>query len=155
MALDANLASQLKAYLENLREPVELVASLDGGAKSAELDELLVEIEGMSGKISRRLAEDAEVVCVGVELLVPGEDLEVAVHVHEHEEDEVQTRDGHHDLETDGRPSRTPLRCQSRCSHERSLPCSASRIRMVRASSLGRTEGISLPPRTAENRTSA
>ena len=60
MALDPNLATQLKTYLENLREPIELVASLDDGAKSAELDELLLEIEGMSEKITRRLAEDTE-----------------------------------------------------------------------------------------------
>ena len=60
MALDPNLATQLKAYLENLREPIELVATLDDGAKSVELDELLVEIEGMSDKITRRAAEGAE-----------------------------------------------------------------------------------------------
>lgn len=60
MALDPNLATQLKAYLENLREPIELVATLDDGAKSTELDELLVEIEGMSDKITRRVAEGAE-----------------------------------------------------------------------------------------------
>lgn len=60
MALDPNLATQLKAYLENLREPIELVASLDDGAKSAELDALLVEIEGMSGQITRRVAEGGE-----------------------------------------------------------------------------------------------
>ena len=60
MALDPNLATQLKAYLENLREPIELVATLDDGAKAVELDELLVEIEGMSDKITRRVAEGAE-----------------------------------------------------------------------------------------------
>ena len=57
MALDPNLASQLTAYLENLREPIELVATLDDGAKSRELDELLAEIEGMSAKITRRAAK--------------------------------------------------------------------------------------------------
>lgn len=60
MALDPNLATQLKAYLENLREPIELVATLDDGPKSVELDELLVEIDGMSDKITRRAAEGAE-----------------------------------------------------------------------------------------------
>lgn len=60
MALDPNLATQLKAYLENLREPIELVATLDDGAKSTELDELLVEIEGMSELITRRVADGAE-----------------------------------------------------------------------------------------------
>ena len=56
MALDPNLATQLKAYLENLREPIELVATLDDGAKSTELDELLVEIEGMSAQITAACA---------------------------------------------------------------------------------------------------
>ena len=60
MALDPNLASQLTAYLENLREPIELVATLDDGDKSRELDELLAEIEGMSAKITRRTTEGAE-----------------------------------------------------------------------------------------------
>ena len=60
MALDPNLASQLTAYLENLREPIELVATLDDGAKSRELDELLAEIEGMSAKITRRATEGVE-----------------------------------------------------------------------------------------------
>ncbi|WP_435200983.1 alkyl hydroperoxide reductase subunit F [Janibacter sp. GS2] len=60
MALDPNLATQLTAYLENLREPIELVATLDDGAKSTELDELLVEIEGMSEMITRRVAEGDE-----------------------------------------------------------------------------------------------
>lgn len=60
MALDPNLATQLKAYLENLREPIELVATLDEGPKSAELDELLVEIAGMSDKITHRRAEGDE-----------------------------------------------------------------------------------------------
>ena len=60
MALDPNLATQLKAYLENLREPIELVATLDDGAKSTELDDLLVEIEGMSDSITRRVAEGDE-----------------------------------------------------------------------------------------------
>ncbi len=60
MALDTNLAAQLTAYLENLREPIELVATLDDSAKAKELDELLREIEGMSEKITRRVAEGDE-----------------------------------------------------------------------------------------------
>jgi len=32
--LDAGLKAQLKGYLENVTQPVELVASLDDGAKS-------------------------------------------------------------------------------------------------------------------------
>ncbi|WP_111497879.1 alkyl hydroperoxide reductase subunit F [Marinobacter bohaiensis] len=52
--LDANLKDQLKAYMENLREPIELVPSLDDSAKSKELKELLEEIEALSDKISLR-----------------------------------------------------------------------------------------------------
>ena len=49
--LDANLKSQLKAYLVNITQPIELVASLDEGAKSRELRTLLEEIAGLSDKI--------------------------------------------------------------------------------------------------------
>jgi len=50
--LDATLKAQLKAYLENIRQPVELVASLDEGPKSKELLELLNEIAEASDKVS-------------------------------------------------------------------------------------------------------
>ena len=36
--LDQNLKTQLAAYLEKLRVPIELVASLDDGEKSRELE---------------------------------------------------------------------------------------------------------------------
>ena len=49
--LDDNLKAQLRAYLENIRQPVELVASLDDGAKSKELLELLEEIAAASDKV--------------------------------------------------------------------------------------------------------
>jgi alkyl hydroperoxide reductase subunit F len=49
--LDANLKQQLKAYLGNITQPIELVASLDTGAKSVELKELLEEIAGLSDKV--------------------------------------------------------------------------------------------------------
>ena len=39
--LDADLRNQLKAYLEKVTQPFELVASLDGGDKSRELETLL------------------------------------------------------------------------------------------------------------------
>lgn len=35
--LDTNMKTQLKAYLEKLTKPVELIATLDDGAKSAEI----------------------------------------------------------------------------------------------------------------------
>ena len=50
--LDTNLRDQLSSYLTNVRQPIELIASLDGGAKSAELRELLSEIATLSDKVS-------------------------------------------------------------------------------------------------------
>ncbi|MFP5393854.1 MAG: alkyl hydroperoxide reductase subunit F, partial [Gammaproteobacteria bacterium] len=50
--LDATLKSQLQAYLQNLRAPIRLIASLDDSAKSAELRELLLEIATLSDKVS-------------------------------------------------------------------------------------------------------
>jgi len=56
--LDANLTAQLSTYLENLTRPIELVASLDDGPKSAELSELLDEIAALSDRITVRRADD-------------------------------------------------------------------------------------------------
>ncbi|WP_269631414.1 alkyl hydroperoxide reductase subunit F [Pelomonas sp. BJYL3] len=53
--LDAALKEQLKAYLERVREPFEIVASLDDSATAAEMKELLQEIDGMCDKIQLRL----------------------------------------------------------------------------------------------------
>ncbi|MBY0454557.1 MAG: alkyl hydroperoxide reductase subunit F [Burkholderiaceae bacterium] len=50
--LDHNLTAQLKAYLERLTRPVELVASLDDSQGSHELRELLHEIEALNDKIT-------------------------------------------------------------------------------------------------------
>ncbi|GAB7534115.1 alkyl hydroperoxide reductase subunit F [Burkholderia sp. 3C] len=50
--LDANLKTQLKSYLEKLTRPIELVASLDDGAKSQELLALLNEIGELSARVS-------------------------------------------------------------------------------------------------------
>jgi alkyl hydroperoxide reductase subunit F len=49
--LDANLTQQLKAYLVNIREPIELVASTGDDAKSREMEALLNEIAALSDKI--------------------------------------------------------------------------------------------------------
>ncbi len=56
--LDANLKAQLKAYLERVTQPIELIASLDDGAKSRELAELLEEIAGLSDKITYARRDD-------------------------------------------------------------------------------------------------
>jgi len=50
--LDEGLKSQLNAYLANLRQPIELVASLDDSAKSREMLELLEDVAGASDKVT-------------------------------------------------------------------------------------------------------
>jgi alkyl hydroperoxide reductase subunit F len=50
--LDAQLSSQLQGYLQNLRQPIRLIASLDDSAKAQELRELLVEIAALSDKVT-------------------------------------------------------------------------------------------------------
>jgi len=49
--LDTNLKTQLKAYLEKVTQPFEIVASLDDGEKSREMLSLLQDIAGLSDKI--------------------------------------------------------------------------------------------------------
>jgi len=52
--LDANLAAQLQTHLEKVTHPVELVASLDDGAKSTELWGLLEQIASLSPSLTAR-----------------------------------------------------------------------------------------------------
>ncbi|HCT40956.1 MAG TPA: alkyl hydroperoxide reductase subunit F [Moraxellaceae bacterium] len=52
--LDDNLKTQLKAYLERLVNPIELVAAVDDSAASAEMMALLNDIVAQSDKISLR-----------------------------------------------------------------------------------------------------
>ncbi|MGM0952705.1 MAG: alkyl hydroperoxide reductase subunit F [Pseudomonadota bacterium] len=59
--LDANIKQQLKAYMEKLQQPIELVAAYDDSAKSQELKELLEELEPMSSKIALRTENDQRV----------------------------------------------------------------------------------------------
>ncbi|MGQ5702136.1 alkyl hydroperoxide reductase subunit F [Sandaracinobacteroides sp. A072] len=56
--LDSNLKAQLKAYLEKITMPIELVSSLDDGPKSAELAGLLGQIAELSDKVSHVRADD-------------------------------------------------------------------------------------------------
>jgi len=49
--LDANLKTQLKAYLEKVSRPIEIVASLDDSAKSQELIALLNDIATLSERV--------------------------------------------------------------------------------------------------------
>jgi len=57
--LDANIKTQLKAYLEKLQTPIELVASLDDSAAAQEMRGLLVDIAELSPKVSLRENGDA------------------------------------------------------------------------------------------------
>src|SRR3954471_13810420 len=57
--LDANLTQQLKTYLVNIKQPVELVASLGDDAKSGELERLLNDIAALSDDISVIRKDDA------------------------------------------------------------------------------------------------
>jgi alkyl hydroperoxide reductase subunit F len=50
--LDTHMLAQLQTYLQNLRAPIRLIASLDGSDKSAEMRELLTEIAALSDKVS-------------------------------------------------------------------------------------------------------
>ncbi|MHC8306126.1 alkyl hydroperoxide reductase subunit F [Pseudomonas sp. PB3P13] len=50
--LDANLKAQLKSYLERVTQPIEIVASLDDGAKSREMLELLKDVASLSTHIT-------------------------------------------------------------------------------------------------------
>ena len=52
--LDATLKTQLQGYLQNLRAPIELIATLDASDKSAELRALLAEIASLSDKVRLR-----------------------------------------------------------------------------------------------------
>ena len=50
--LDANIKTQLKAYLEKVTQPIEIVASLDAGDKSREMQGLLRDLAELSDKIT-------------------------------------------------------------------------------------------------------
>jgi len=59
MALEAGIKTQLQTYLAMLREPIELVASLDDSSSAQEMHELLEEITTMSDKITLTNGDDA------------------------------------------------------------------------------------------------
>ena len=56
--LDAAIKSQLQSYMANIKQPIELVPSLDDSAKGVELRQLLEEIAGLSDLVT--LAPDAD-----------------------------------------------------------------------------------------------
>ena len=59
MALDTQIKTQLQTYLQMLKEPVELVASLDDSTGAKEMLALLEELAGLSDKISLSFDEHA------------------------------------------------------------------------------------------------
>ena len=52
--LDQNIKMQLKAYLERLESPIELVAALDDSDKAAQIKELVTEIAELSEQVTAR-----------------------------------------------------------------------------------------------------
>ena len=52
--LDATIKTQLKAYLERLQTPIELIATLDDSDKAQEVRSLLDDIATASHKVSVR-----------------------------------------------------------------------------------------------------
>jgi NADH-dependent peroxiredoxin subunit F len=52
--LDANIKTQLAAYLEKLQAPIELIASLDGSDAARQMRELLADIAALSPMVSVR-----------------------------------------------------------------------------------------------------
>jgi alkyl hydroperoxide reductase subunit F len=57
--LDANVTQQLKTYLVNITQPIELVASLDDTPKAKEMGALLDDIAALSDKITVVTADNA------------------------------------------------------------------------------------------------
>ena len=56
--LDAATTTQLTTLLEKVTQPIELVASLEDGPKSADLESFLQETAALSDKVSYRRADD-------------------------------------------------------------------------------------------------
>ncbi len=52
--LDATIKGQLKAYLEKLQRPIELVATLDDSVAAGEMRSLLADIAELSERVSLR-----------------------------------------------------------------------------------------------------
>ncbi len=70
--LDAAIKGQLKAYLERLQRPIELVATLDDSAKGEEMRALLNDILDCSTKVSLR-EDNGNPLCPSFAVGIPGE----------------------------------------------------------------------------------
>ena len=75
--LEDDLKTQLKAYLERLQRPVVLVASVDDGAKSAEMLELLEDIRALSDKVSVEVSRDDAHRKPSFAITSPGHDIDL------------------------------------------------------------------------------
>jgi len=75
--LDNTMKAQLKAYLERLTKPVELVATLDDGEKSNEVRQLLADIKALNDKISVVEDNAADVRKPSFLITTPGTDVGV------------------------------------------------------------------------------
>ena len=73
--LDADLKTQLQAYLQKATRPIEIVASLDDSEKSREMEELLGELVLLSDKISLTERRDADAHTPSFALNSPGHDI--------------------------------------------------------------------------------
>lgn len=73
--LDAELKTQLKAYLEKITQPVELVAALDESEKSHEMQALLDDLVVLSDKITLVEHRGGDVRIPSFSISRPGEDL--------------------------------------------------------------------------------
>ncbi|WP_263081536.1 alkyl hydroperoxide reductase subunit F [Endozoicomonas sp. Mp262] len=58
--LDTTVKNQLKAYLQNLKTPVELLLSLDNGEKSGEMASLADDIASLSDKVKVTVSPDSD-----------------------------------------------------------------------------------------------
>src|ERR1700754_821957 len=74
--LDANLKAQLKAYLERVKLPFEITASLDDGKASQEMNDFLRDIVGLTDKITLR-TDGADARKPSFTLQRPGEDARI------------------------------------------------------------------------------
>ncbi|KUM43377.1 alkyl hydroperoxide reductase subunit F [Pseudomonas sp. EpS/L25] len=74
--LDANLKAQLKTYLERVTRPIEIVASLDDGAKSREMLSLLQDIAGLSDQVSLS-TDGSDARRPSFALLTPGQNIDL------------------------------------------------------------------------------
>ncbi|HWS35089.1 MAG TPA: alkyl hydroperoxide reductase subunit F [Actinoplanes sp.] len=71
--LDAALKAQLSAYLQNLRTPIELVATLDDTKAAQQTRELLEDVRSASDKVTVRFV-DADVRTPSFLITTPGQD---------------------------------------------------------------------------------